>query len=84
MVLQSFGFHLRAVSRLYIDGDVMEDDGFVWRFAGFYGEPSSDKKELSWRVLHTLNAARRRPWLCMWDFNEILMSHKKEGGLPKS
>ena len=41
-------FHLRAVSRLYIDGDVEEEDGSVWRLTGFYGEPQTDQKELSW------------------------------------
>jgi exonuclease III len=58
-------FQLRTVSRLYIDGDVVENDGFIWRLTGFYGEPSSDKKEVSWRALRTLNASRRHPWLCM-------------------
>jgi hypothetical protein len=77
-------FQLRTVSRLYIDGDVTEKDGFIWRFTGFYGEPSSDKKEVSWRALRTLNAGMRRPWLCMGDFNEVLMSYEKEGGQPKS
>ena len=32
-------FQLRAASRLYIDGDVVEKDGFVWCLTGFYGEP---------------------------------------------
>jgi hypothetical protein len=68
---------------LYIDGEVVEDDGFIWRFTGFYDVPCSDRKELSWKALRTMNAARRRPWLCMGDFNEILMGHEKEGGVPK-
>jgi exonuclease III len=55
-------FQLRTVARLYIDGDVVEGDGFVWRLTGFYGGPHSDKKELSWKALRVLNAARRRPW----------------------
>ena len=55
--------HVRAVSRLYIDVDVTENDGFIWWFMGFYGEPSSDKKDLSWHALRVLNAARRRPWI---------------------
>ena len=73
-------FHLHAVSRLYLDGDVVEADGFVWRFTGFYGEPRTDKKELSWKALRVLNAARKNPWLCMGDFNEILMGCE-EGGV---
>jgi hypothetical protein len=76
-------FQLRTVSRLYIDGDVKEK-GFIWHFTGFYGEPSSDKKEVSWRALRTLNVGMRRPWLCMGDFNEVFMSYEKEGGQPKS
>lgn len=73
-------------SRLYIDGEVEEDDGSVWRLTGFYGEPKSDKKERSWSAMRTLNAANavvRRPWLCLGDFNEVLFGHEKEGGLPK-
>ncbi|PUZ46701.1 hypothetical protein GQ55_7G103600 [Panicum hallii var. hallii] len=80
---KEINFHLRAVSRLYLDGDVTEQDGFVWRFTSFYGEPRTDKKELSWKALRVLNAARRHPWLCMGDFNEILVGHEKEGGMPR-
>ena len=76
-------FHLRSASRLYIDGDVVEKDGSVWRLTGFYGEPGSDKKELSWKASRMLNAGRRHPWLCLGDFNEILWSHEKEGGQPR-
>jgi hypothetical protein len=60
--------------------DITKADDFVWRFARFYGEPSLDKKTLSWKVLLTLNAARRHPWLCVGDFNEILSGCEKEGG----
>lgn len=74
--------HVRGISRLYIDADVTEADGFLWRLTGFYGEP--EKKNPSWRALRTLNAARRRPWLCLGDFNEVLMECEKEGGLPRT
>ena len=76
--------HLHGVSRFYIDADVVEKDGFTWRFTGFYGEPKTDQKDLSWKALRALNAARSRPWLCMGDFNEILLGCEKEGGLPKA
>ena len=42
--------HLRGVSRFYIDADVVEKDGFTWRFTGFYGEPKTDQKDLSWKA----------------------------------
>jgi hypothetical protein len=38
-----------------------------------------EKKYLSWKAFRTLNAARRRPWLCLGDFNEILLACEKEG-----
>ena len=25
-----------------------------------------------------------KPWLCAGDFNEVLFSHEKEGGTPRS
>jgi exonuclease III len=33
-------FQLRGMSRLSIDGEVVEKDGFIWRLTGFYREPS--------------------------------------------
>jgi hypothetical protein len=74
---------VRGISRLYIDAEVTEEDGFVWRISGFYGEPSAEKKHISWKALRTLNVARRRPWVCLRDFNEILWTGEKEGGPPR-
>jgi hypothetical protein len=56
-------------------------DGFLWLFLGFYEEPSIEKKRLSWKALHTLNAARQHPWLYCGDFNKILLECGKDGGL---
>lgn len=81
---RGIAFTLRAVSRLYIDGDVVGTNGLTWRFTGFYGEPKSDQREVSWKALRVLNAAGQNPWLCMGDFNEILMNGEKEGGHPRS
>jgi hypothetical protein len=79
---RGINLHVRGIPRLYVDAEVMEEDGFLWRLTGFYGEPSTEKKYLSWKALHTLNAAQWRPWLCLGDFNEILLACEKEGGLP--
>ena len=58
---KEINLHLRGVSRFYIDADVVEADGFVWRFTGFYGEPKTNRKEDSWKAMRVLNASRRRP-----------------------
>lgn len=73
---------MQSISCRYVDSEITEEDGFVWRLTGFYGEP--EEKQLSWRALRVLNASQQRPWLCVGDFNEILLSCEKEGGLPWS
>lgn len=83
-LLKEIDLHIRGISRLYIDADVKNADGSVWRLTGFYGEPAMEKKVLSWRALRALNAARRRPWLVLGDFNEVLMEEEKEGGPKRS
>jgi exonuclease III len=80
---RGINLHVRGISCLYIDADVTEEDGFLWRLTRFYGEPSTEKKYLSWKALRILNAAQRRPWLCLGDFNEILLACEKEGGVPR-
>lgn len=79
---KDINLHVQSISRMYIDAKVTEEDGFLWRLTGFYGEP--EKKLLFWKALRVLNAARERPWLCLGDFNEILLRCEKEGGLERS
>jgi hypothetical protein len=81
---RGINLHVRGISRLYVDADVTEEDGFQWWLTGFYGEPSTEKKYLSWKALRILNAAQRQPWLCLGDFNEILLACEKEGGVPRA
>lgn len=71
---------LHNFSRYHIDVEVVEKDGFRWRFTGIYGEPASDKKERTWKLLRILNQQMSLPWLCAGDFNEILYGHEKKGG----
>jgi hypothetical protein len=33
--------------------------------------------------LRNLNSDRPGPWLCSGDFNEILLSHEKQGGVAR-
>jgi hypothetical protein len=56
----------------------------VWRFIGIYGESKSEEKEKTWQILRTLKHQSDKPWLCAGDFNEILHSWEKEGGVPRA
>jgi exonuclease III len=72
-----------APSRYHIDTEITEQDGFVWRFTGIYGEPKVEEREKTWKLLRTLKHHNDKPWLCVGDFNEILYAWEKEGGAPK-
>ncbi|KAL0458286.1 UNVERIFIED_CONTAM: hypothetical protein Slati_0455800 [Sesamum latifolium] len=54
-----------------------------WRYTGFYGEPDTSNREVSWKLLLSLKARSHRPWICGGDFNEILSQHEKAGGPPR-
>jgi exonuclease III len=71
-------------SKYHIDAEITEDDGFVWHFTGIYGEPKSDEKENTWRLLRDIKHHNDKPWLCAGDYNEILMACEKEGGASAS
>jgi hypothetical protein len=78
--------NLRVVgfmSKYHIDAEIMEDDGFIWRFTGIYGDPHTDGKDNTWKLLRTLKHQNNKPWLMAGDFNEILYAWEKEGGVPR-
>ena len=49
-----------------------------------YGESNTAAKENTWKLLRTLQGQADLPWLCVGDFNEVLFSHEKEGGLARA
>ncbi|XP_073355253.1 uncharacterized protein [Aegilops tauschii subsp. strangulata] len=63
-----------------IDGIVMDGNYPAWRIAGFYGEPSWERKHLSWTYLRDIHANNSGPWMVLGDFNEITNMSEKEGG----
>jgi ribonuclease HI len=63
---------------------VKEENGLEWRLTGIYGEPKSEEKQKTWRLLRILNNLYSKPWLCLGDFNEILFGCEKEGGQPRA
>ena len=75
---------IKSYSQHHIDVVVTEArSGFKWRLTGFYGHPETHRRKESWNSLATLNNQFQLPWLCLGDFNEILLGEEKLGGLPR-
>jgi hypothetical protein len=64
----------------YLDICIDEDSNAGWRITGIYGEPSSERKHLTWDYIRDLHGRKDLPWMMLGDFNEILSNTEKEGG----
>ncbi|MBA0787195.1 hypothetical protein Gotri_025230 [Gossypium trilobum] len=65
------------------DGILIDLDGKTLRCTGFYGAPKQNMKEASWNLLWALNDCPQIPWLVIGDFNKIVYSSERKGGLPR-
>lgn len=59
-------------------------EGPAWKFTGFYGHPETAKREEAWFLLRHLSQLLPVPWLCVGDFNEIVVSAEKRGATARS
>ncbi|KAA3474025.1 expansin-A1-like [Gossypium australe] len=74
---------LRSYSKWHIDVLLWEDCiQKEWRFTGFYGSPYSKDRNSVWSLLNRLSQGNNYPGLVAGDFNEILYSFEKSGGVP--
>ncbi|XP_066316587.1 uncharacterized protein [Miscanthus floridulus] len=75
----------RSKSKNHVDLEVPEAGGAKWRFTGIYGEPQTELKYKTWKLMEWLREQDddHLTWLCAGDFNEILFHHEKEG-VPRS
>ena len=55
-------------------------NGSMWRLIGIYRHLEEERKSETWRLMRHLHAQASLPWVCLWDFNEILSSNEKNGG----
>ena len=55
-----------------------------WRITGFYGHSDTYKSNDSWKLLTSLHHQFQLPWLCLKDFNEIILMGEKWGGVQRS
>ncbi|KAA3455484.1 reverse transcriptase [Gossypium australe] len=75
---------LRSLSKNHIDVMIKEENSNLeWRFTGFYGSPYFNGKSESWNLLRKLGEDQSQPWLVKGDFNEIMYTFEKSGGVPR-
>ena len=55
-----------------------------WMLSAIYGPPYKKMKRIFWEALHQTASSFSGPWLCMGDFNEVLLQVDKKGGKPFS
>ena len=55
----------------------------LWRATRCYGQPDTNKRYVSWKLIETLNAQCDIPWVIFGDFNEITHPEEKQGWLDK-
>ncbi|KAA3465148.1 Exo_endo_phos domain-containing protein [Gossypium australe] len=76
--------NLRSFPKWQIDVLIKEDKvEEEWRYTGFYGPPYLKDKNSIWNLLKRLAQEIDHPWLVEGDFNEILYSFEKCGGIPR-
>ena len=65
--------------------DAIVDHGVddAWRFTSFYGDLDTTNRENSGSLLRVLSRRFSLPWICMGDFNEILLGEEKLGWLDR-
>ncbi|KAG8654446.1 hypothetical protein MANES_05G130301v8 [Manihot esculenta] len=51
--------------------------------SGYYGEADRNFRHLSWQQLRILASHHEAPWVCLGDFNDILLPSKKRSSHPQ-
>ncbi|XP_075670087.1 uncharacterized protein LOC142639835 [Castanea sativa] len=67
----------------HIDVQVLMPSTQPWRLTGLYGYSEEQLKPETWRLMRHLYNRSTLPWLCIGDYNEILISEEKNGRLPR-
>lgn len=81
--MEEVNLHIQTFTQNHIDALILNEPNTPWRLTSFYGWPEEQRKNESWHLLWDLHSRHLVPWLCLGDFNEILKSEEKQGGLQE-
>jgi hypothetical protein len=71
-------------SQYHIDTIVTESGGEPWCLTCVYGEAQVPKHHKTWDMLKFISATLPLPWMCIGDFNEVLLRSEHQGAQEQS
>lgn len=73
-------FLARATARGFrlVDTIITESGGEPWRLTCVYGEAQFPERHKTWEMLKFIKASSHLPWMCIGDFNEVLLQSEHE------
>ena len=79
---EGYDIKFKSCSNSHIDVVIHGEFGKPpWRATRFYGQPDTNKRYISWKLMETLNEQCDMPWVVFGDFNEITHPKEKLGWL---
>ena len=66
-------------SQYHIDAIVTEYGKEPWRLTCVYGDAQTAERHKTWDMLKFIKASSHLPWMCMGDFNEVLLREEHQG-----
>ena len=71
-------------SQYHIDTIITESESEPWHLTCVYGEAQVLERHKTWKMLKFIKASSHLPWLCIGDFNEVLLESEHEGTQERS
>ena len=66
-------------SQYHIDAIVFPSSTEPWQLTCVYGEAQVNERHKTWDMLKFIKASSPLPWLCIEDFNEVLLREEHMG-----
>jgi hypothetical protein len=70
---------LLPYSQYHIDDVVFPPDSDPWWLTCVYGEAEVNERHKTWDMLKFIKASSPLPWMCIGDFNEVLLREEHMG-----
>jgi hypothetical protein len=75
----SIKLDILSYSQYHIDAAVTPSLEEPWRLTCVYGEAQANERHKTWDMLKFIKASSPLPWLCIGDFNEVLLQEEHVG-----